>query len=226
MVVFRSRGHRTGKSFPLNDRRELSSDSDIHPYGQCRDEGWTDKIKEQNSEGCRIGGRLRVNKVRVSFSTHFTIPHTQTTSRSSETSISAQEDPIRTISCRSNNSYVGVFSFFHNIHPSLLLAVAQFSLEQVPYLKDANHHDFGHSIHKFRFGADMTAEEEKAIMSKEIKTRNKLGIRDPLQGVAAHTEECGSQSTWCCCHLMWNFLLTESLSADYMFQCKSLRLSW
>lgn len=30
---------------------------------QCTKEGWTDKIKEQNTEGCRISGTVKVNKV-------------------------------------------------------------------------------------------------------------------------------------------------------------------
>lgn len=61
---------------------------------------------------------------------------------------------------------------------------------QVPYLKDNNHHDFGHIINKFRFGADLTADQEANVLPKEMATRAKLGIRDPLQSIAAHTEEC------------------------------------
>ena len=30
---------------------------------QCRDEGWLDKMKEQNTEGCRMAGKVKVNKV-------------------------------------------------------------------------------------------------------------------------------------------------------------------
>ncbi|KAJ3747117.1 Sec1 family-domain-containing protein [Lentinula detonsa] len=30
---------------------------------QCKNEGWSDKLKEQANEGCNIAGRLRVNKV-------------------------------------------------------------------------------------------------------------------------------------------------------------------
>lgn len=30
---------------------------------QCVKEGWSDKLKEQASEGCNISGRVRVNKV-------------------------------------------------------------------------------------------------------------------------------------------------------------------
>lgn len=30
---------------------------------QCRDEGWLDKMKEQNTEGCRMSGKVKVNKV-------------------------------------------------------------------------------------------------------------------------------------------------------------------
>ena len=67
----------------------------------------------------------------------------------------------------------------------------------MPYLKDSNHHDFGHIIHKFRFGADLEEAEEAALLPREMATRAKLGIRDPLQSVAAHTE-----------------------ASDYMFQCQ------
>ncbi|CAK5270341.1 unnamed protein product [Mycena citricolor] len=30
---------------------------------QCKEEGWSDKLKEQSNEGCNISGRVRVNKV-------------------------------------------------------------------------------------------------------------------------------------------------------------------
>ncbi|KAF7314358.1 Sec1-domain-containing protein [Mycena kentingensis (nom. inval.)] len=30
---------------------------------QCKQEGWSDKLKEQSNEGCNISGRIRVNKV-------------------------------------------------------------------------------------------------------------------------------------------------------------------
>lgn len=85
--------------------------------------------------------------------------------------------------------------------------------ELVPYLRDNNHHDFGHIIHSFRFGADMSREEELATVPVEQETREKLGIRDPLQGVGAHTEECE-----------FSCLSRSTLTsiADYMFQCQSL----
>ncbi len=37
--------------------------SDPNGIEQCVDEGWVDKMQEQNTEGCRIDGRVRVNKV-------------------------------------------------------------------------------------------------------------------------------------------------------------------
>lgn len=37
--------------------------SDPDAIEQCVSEGWTDKLKEQSSEGCNISGRVRVNKV-------------------------------------------------------------------------------------------------------------------------------------------------------------------
>ncbi|KAJ7486008.1 endoplasmic reticulum-derived transport vesicle ERV46 [Mycena galericulata] len=30
---------------------------------QCKDEGWSEKLREQSNEGCNISGRIRVNKV-------------------------------------------------------------------------------------------------------------------------------------------------------------------
>lgn len=59
---------------------------------------------------------------------------------------------------------------------------------QVPYLKDANQHDFGHTIHQFRFAADLTPEKESQLLPKEMKTRRKLGIDDPLRGLTAGTD--------------------------------------
>lgn len=36
-------------------------------FYQCVSEGWSDKIKEQSSEGCNIAGKVRVNKVIGNF---------------------------------------------------------------------------------------------------------------------------------------------------------------
>ncbi|KAI9632585.1 putative ER to Golgi transport-related protein [Dioszegia hungarica] len=111
---------------------------------QCVQEGWVDKVKEQNTEGCRIAGKVRVNKVVGNL----------------------QFSPGRAF--RSN--------------------MVQMQ-ELVPYLKDSNHHDFGHIINKFRFAADMDDVQEKKVIGKEMMSRTKLGIMDPLYGVKAHTEE-------------------------------------
>jgi Endoplasmic reticulum vesicle transporter len=35
----------------------------IYVFGQCLKEGWSEKIAAQTSEGCRVTGRVRVNKV-------------------------------------------------------------------------------------------------------------------------------------------------------------------
>ena len=68
-------------------------------------------------------------------------------------------------------------------------------IAQVPYLKDSNHHDFGHTINKFRFGADLSADQEADMLPKEMVTRAKLAIRDPLQSFGARTDECMSQQS-------------------------------
>jgi hypothetical protein len=63
---------------------------------------------------------------------------------------------------------------------------------QVPYLRDSNHHDFGHYVNKLRFVADAEEGSLGAVSSKEMQSRRKLGIQDPLTGTKAHTEECES----------------------------------
>jgi len=68
--------------------------------------------------------------------------------------------------------------------------------EIVPYLKDNNHHHFGHIINKFRFGADLDAETESTALPKEMSFRKKLGMKDPLQSIAVHTEECEFMLDW------------------------------
>jgi hypothetical protein len=120
---------------------------------QCVEEGWIDKVKEQNQEGCRIAGRVRVNKVVGNL----------------------QFSPGR--------------SFQNN-----MLQMQ----ELVPYLRDSNHHDFGHYVNRFRFASDMDEFYDPAMLGKEARTRTSLGIKDPLTGTKAHTEE-----------------------SDYMFQCES-----
>jgi hypothetical protein len=41
----------------------------------------------------------------------------------------------------------------------------------------------------------MDIAQEKKVIGKEMMSRAKLGIMDPLYGVKAHTEECESIST-------------------------------
>jgi len=67
--------------------------------------------------------------------------------------------------------------------------------DQVPYLKDADQHEFGHVIHTFRFAADMSPEQERKLYPKEMKTRKALGIDDPLRGMKAGTDFCESTLT-------------------------------
>lgn len=63
----------------------------------------------------------------------------------------------------------------------------------MPYLRSGNHHDFGHVIHTFSFGADGDPKEPTKQM-KEVK--KKLAVVNPLDGVVAHTEECTFLSTF------------------------------
>lgn len=129
---------------------------------QCVEEGWTEKMEQQATEGCRISGNVRVNKVvgNLQF------------------------------------SFGNVFSRGMNIH------------DIVPQLKDKNHHDFGHTIHKFHFAADKTDFERREYEEKEAKTRKKLNIQDPLEGLSAQANNSGFDfAAW----------LTSD-NADYMYQ--------
>jgi hypothetical protein len=63
----------------------------------------------------------------------------------------------------------------------------------VPYLRSGNHHDFGHVINRFSFGADGDPLQPTKEM---LAVKKRLDIIDPLQGVKGHTEE-----------------------SNYMFQC-------
>ena len=51
----------------------------------------------------------------------------------------------------------------------------------VPYLKNENHHDFGHILHKFQFHAGYESGETKQL-------KDLLKINDPLDDIKAHTE--------------------------------------
>ncbi|BEI93144.1 uncharacterized protein CcaverHIS019_0507720 [Cutaneotrichosporon cavernicola] len=115
----------------------------VEPDGieQCVEEGWSEKMEQQNEEGCRLSGQVRVNKVIGNL--HF--------------------------------SYGSTFM-------RRGMDVAQL----VPYLQDRNHHDFGHRIFKFHFGADVTPAEKARMDPKERTTRDRLRISDPLQGRQNH----------------------------------------
>ncbi|EJT98731.1 ER to Golgi transport-related protein [Dacryopinax primogenitus] len=64
----------------------------------------------------------------------------------------------------------------------------------VPYLKDANRHDFGHEIHYFGFESDGEQQAEVGRLSKSIKT--KLGIdKNPLDGLRAHVRSLSRRET-------------------------------
>lgn len=55
----------------------------------------------------------------------------------------------------------------------------------VPYLQGGKNHDFGHIIHRFGF----SAESEHDDSTESDRMKRSLGIVNPLDGVAAHTEE-------------------------------------
>lgn len=117
---------------------------------QCVAEGWTEKMEKQNTEGCRITGRVKVNKVigNVQFS------HGATFMRHGM-----------------------------NIH------------ELVPYLKDKNHHDFGHKINSFHFAPDHDDMYKTGLEDKEHDFRWRLKIVDPLDNTEAHLKDCELSSS-------------------------------
>jgi hypothetical protein len=89
--------------------------------------------------------------------------------------------------------YLQVIGNFH-FSPGRAYQTNQVSFQDlVPYLKDNNHHDFGHVINKFQFeGDDATADgfsgKRADDLTKSMKKR--LGIVNPLDGAVVHPEEC------------------------------------
>jgi len=96
---------------------------------QCVEEGWSDKLKDQASEGCNIAGSIRVSKVVGNL--HLS------PGRSFQTN-------------------------YRNIH------------DLVPYLRDGNQHDFGHTVYDLSFTGDDEYDFNKAQKSQQMK--RKLGI--------------------------------------------------
>ncbi|KAG8682088.1 hypothetical protein FRC11_000266 [Ceratobasidium sp. 423] len=117
---------------------------------QCVAEHWTTHIHEQNSEGCRLSGRVRINKVTGNF--HFS--------------------PGR--------SFISNRGYAHDL---------------VPYLKDGNHHDFGHYIHEFHFEGDREIEDSWRPGDRGTEWRKRVGSeKHPLDGVSAHVNHGRSSS--------------------------------
>ncbi|KLO14713.1 endoplasmic reticulum-derived transport vesicle ERV46 [Schizopora paradoxa] len=96
---------------------------------QCVEEGWSDKLKDQATEGCNIAGTIRVSKV------------------------------IGNLHLSPGRSFQ---TNYRNIH------------DLVPYLRDGNQHDFGHTIYDLSFTGDDEYDFNKAQKSQEMK--RKLGI--------------------------------------------------
>jgi len=96
---------------------------------QCVEEGWSDKLKEQSTEGCNIAGSIRVSKV------------------------------IGNLHLSPGKSFQ---TNYRNIH------------DLVPYLRDGNQHDFGHTVYDLSFTGDDEYDFNKAQKSQEMK--RKLGI--------------------------------------------------
>ncbi|KAF8604511.1 endoplasmic reticulum-derived transport vesicle ERV46 [Ceratobasidium sp. AG-I] len=59
----------------------------------------------------------------------------------------------------------------------------------VPYLKDGNHHDYGHEIHEFHFESEYESEDEWRGTDRHTAWRKKVGLeKRPLDGVSAHAK--------------------------------------
>lgn len=114
---------------------------------QCRDEHWSERLKEQNHEGCNIAGEVHVN--RVVGNLHL--------------------NPGR--------------AFQRNdVHTHDL----------VPYLQGTGdeYHHFGHVIHELSFGTMYEFIGQRAGRQNTSSSKKaQLGLRDPLQGRRAHTEQ-------------------------------------
>jgi hypothetical protein len=63
----------------------------------------------------------------------------------------------------------------------------------VPYLKDKNHHDFGHVINKFQFEADAGTVQDVGTEDLTRSVKKRLGIVNPLDGAVVHPEVCESR---------------------------------
>ncbi|CAE6400736.1 unnamed protein product [Rhizoctonia solani] len=112
---------------------------------QCVAEHWTTYIHEQNTEGCRLSGRVRINKVTGNF--HFS--------------------PGRSFLSQRGHAY-----------------------DLVPYLKDGNHHDFGHYIHEFHFEGDREIEDRWREGNRGTEWRARVGSdKQPLDGLEAHVSQ-------------------------------------
>ncbi|GHJ87658.1 hypothetical protein NliqN6_4060 [Naganishia liquefaciens] len=87
------------------------------------------------------------------------------------------------------NKVIGNFHF----SPGRAYQTNQVSFQDlVPYLKDKNHHDFGHVINKLQFEGDQAtlkgiSGKNADDLTKSMKKR--LGIVNPLDGAIVHPEE-------------------------------------
>jgi hypothetical protein len=72
----------------------------------------------------------------------------------------------------------------------------------VPYLKDNNHHDFGHVINKFQFEADNSGStDDHGIEELTKSVKKRLEITNPLDGAVVHPEVCESIQSELKCEL-------------------------
>jgi hypothetical protein len=135
---------------------------------QCVEEHWSEKLKEQNTEGCNVAGKVHVNKVIGNF--HIS--------------------PGKAF--QRNSVHV------HDLVPYLAGSGAEHHVSNLQRGKPrpaflplflTTMQDFGHTIHELHFGTE--DEYHFGGENNELgKYRKQLmGVSDPLTGTSAHTEK-------------------------------------
>lgn len=140
---------------------------------QCVSEGWSDKIKEQATEGCNIAGKVRVNKVIGNLCVSLTTP-------------------CWSFPCKERADYLSIWPVRTHSHLSpgrSFQSNQKHAQELVPYLQGDAGHDFGHVINHFSFASETEDEFVGMGGRKAREVKKALGIVNPLDGIKAHTEK-------------------------------------
>lgn len=155
--------------------------SDPDHIDQCLQEHWTEKIKEQNEEGCNIAGKIHVNKVVGNF--HLS------PGRAFQKNTVYVHDLVPYLAGRTGLAH---HDFGHIIHEFGFGSAEEFdTIDWVHTLRAAK--SGGKKVPKaVRGKAEISPSSKKskggelAVPGSPVKAR--LGVIDPLAGVRAHTE--------------------------------------